>query len=70
MDLSFSIILKEYLKAEGMKQKDFAEVIEEPQYIVSDWINGRAKPGYESLKKMATKLNISADYLLGIIDTY
>ncbi|MBQ8885189.1 MAG: helix-turn-helix transcriptional regulator [Clostridia bacterium] len=53
-----------------MKQKDFAEVIEEPQYIVSDWINGRAKPGYESLKKMATKLNISADYLLGIIDTY
>lgn len=38
------------------------------QEQVSEWLNGKSKPGYDSLKALAIALNVSADVLLGISD--
>ena len=40
------------------------------QSQVSEWLKGKAKPGYDILKSMAISFEISADYFLGIIDRY
>ena len=40
------------------------------QSQVSEWLKGKAKPGYDILKRMSLAYNISADYFLGITDTY
>ena len=36
------------------------------QSQVSEWLKGKAKPGYDILKRMAIAYEISADYFLGI----
>ncbi len=35
---------------------------------VCEWLNGKSKPGYDSLKALAIALDVSADVLLGIKD--
>ncbi|MBQ8885188.1 MAG: helix-turn-helix transcriptional regulator [Clostridia bacterium] len=68
--MTFANILKEYLDSENMKQSEFAKEVGIKSSKVNEWLAGKAKPAYDSLKLMATKLNVSADYLLGITDTY
>ena len=68
MDLSFSEILEEFLILRGLTQTAFAREIGVKQSQVSEWLNGKAKPGYDILKRMATSFHISADYFLGITD--
>ncbi len=38
------------------------------QSQVSEWLKGKAKPGYDLLKKIAVAYDVSADYLLGLKD--
>ena len=40
------------------------------QSQVSEWLRGKAKPGYDILKSMAMAFDISADYFLGIKENY
>ncbi len=54
----------------NLTQTAFANTIGVKQSQVSEWINGKAKPGYDTLKRIAMSYNISADYFLGIKDTY
>ena len=70
MDMTFSNIRSEFLKGEGMKQKDFALKIGVSPSQVSEWLKGKATPNYDTLKKICAAFNISADYLLGITDGY
>lgn len=65
---SFSEILEEFLILNNLTQKAFAQKIGVKQSQVSEWLNGKAKPGYETLKRMSTEFGISADYFLGITD--
>ncbi|MBS1416484.1 MAG: helix-turn-helix transcriptional regulator [Clostridia bacterium] len=37
---------------------------------MSEWLKGKAKPGYDMLRKMALSFNVSADYFLGIKDNF
>ena len=60
MNTKFSDILSEFLKGEGMKQKDFA-------YKIGVY---KATPNYHTLKRICLAFNISADYFLGITDGY
>jgi len=48
----------------------FAKRIGVKQSQVSEWLKGKAKPGYDILKNMAIAFNVSADYFLGIKDIY
>ncbi len=70
MDYEFKQILREFLKESNMTQVKFAEIVGVKQSQVSEWLSGKAKPGYDNLRAMVSALGISADYLLGIRNDY
>lgn len=70
MENEFKEILKEFLLEKNLTQVAFAKSIGVKQSQVSEWLKGKAKPGYDALKSIASAFGISADYLLGITDTY
>ena len=70
MEQNFTEILRDFLAENGITQTEFAKKIGVKQSQVSEWLRGKAKPGYDTLKAMATAFNISADYFLGITDNY
>ena len=66
MEMNFSEILKDFLAENNLTQAAFASIIGVKQSQVSEWLKGKAKPGYDTLKSMALAFNISADFFLGI----
>ena len=68
--MEFTEILEEFLKLNNLTQTEFANKIGVKQSQVSEWLNGKAKPGYDILRRMATAFDVSADYFLGIKDTF
>ena len=66
MENNFSDILKDFLAENDLTQVSFANAIGVKQSQVSAWLKGKAKPGYDTLKRMALAFNVSADYFLGI----
>lgn len=70
MDIEFKQILKEFLSENNLTQVEFAFKIGIKQGQVSEWLRGKAKPGYDNLRAMAKAFNVSADYFLGVTDVY
>ena len=70
MENNFSEILKDSLAEKNLSQVAFAKAIDVKQSQVSEWLKGKAKPGYDILKRMAIAYDISADYFLGIKEIY
>ena len=66
MENNFSEILRDFLIENNLTQVSFAKMIGVKQSQVSEWLKGKAKPGYDTLKSMALAFNVSADYFLGI----
>ena len=62
----FKEILADFLIQKNLTQTQFAIDIGVKQSQVSEWLKGKAKPGYDSLQKMAFTYGISADYFLGL----
>ena len=69
-EIEFKDILKSFLKENCLTQTKFAGYIGVKQSQVSEWLKGKAKPGYDLIKQMSISLGISADYWLGISDEY
>ena len=70
MENNFAEILKEFLDDKHLTQVDFAEKVGVKQGQVSEWYNGKSKPGYDSLRAMAKAFSVSADYFLGLKEDY
>ena len=70
MENNFSEILKEFLEENNLTQVAFAKKIGVKQSQVSEWLKGKAKPGYDILKSMSKSFDVSADYFLGIKENY
>ena len=68
--MEFREILKEFLMESELTQAAFASKIGVKPSQVSEWLHGKAKPGYDTLKAISLAFSISADYFLGITDTY
>lgn len=68
MKNNFSEILKDFLEENNLTQVAFANAIGVKQSQVSEWLKGKAKPGYDMLKNMVLAFNVSADYFLGLIE--
>ena len=66
MEQAFKEILEEFLRENQISQTEFARKIGVKQGQVSEWLKGKAKPGYDNLKQMALAFGISADIFLGI----
>ena len=70
MEQEFREILRDFLTENEITQTEFARRIGVKQGQVSEWLRGKAKPGYDTLKAISLAFNISADYFLGMTDTY
>lgn len=70
MEKEFKQILKEFLTENNLNQSSFAKRIGVKPSQVSEWLKGKAKPGYDTLKQMATAFAVPADFFLGIVDSY
>ncbi len=70
MEMKFEEILKDFLSENNLTQTEFAKRINVKQSQVSEWLKGKAKPGYDILKRISITFNVSADYFLGIISNY
>ncbi len=70
MNADFKKILEDFLKENNLSRSDFARAIGVRPCQVSEWLYGKAKPGYDSLRAMSIAFNITADYFLGIKDEY
>ena len=68
MDKEFREILKDFLLEKNLTQVQFAKTTGIKQSQVSEWLKGKAKPGYDTLKLLSKSFNISADYFLGLTD--
>lgn len=64
--MEFRAILKELMNELQLNQSQLAAKIGVKQSQVSEWLNGKSKPGYDNLQTMCLKLNLSANVLLGI----
>jgi len=70
MEYGFKDILKDFLIEQNLTQSAFAKQVGIKQSQVSEWLKGKAKPGYDTLKQICMTYNISADYFLGLSDKY
>ncbi len=64
--MEFREILQDIMVERGLNQTQLANAIGLKQSQVSEWLKGKSKPGYDSLKVLCEKLDISADRVLGI----
>ena len=64
----FAIRVKKLRKAHGEQQKELAEAIGATQATISDIENGRKATSFDRLAAICQHYNVSADYLLGLID--
>ena len=64
--MNFIEILKDLMIDYNLNQTQLAEKIGVKQSQVSEWLKGKSKPGYDSLKAICVALEISADKLLGL----
>lgn len=65
-EFDFKDILEDFLIQQKMTQTAFAHVVGVKQSQVSEWLKGKAKPGYDILKRMSLALGVSADFWLGV----
>ncbi|MCQ2387203.1 MAG: helix-turn-helix domain-containing protein [Clostridia bacterium] len=66
--IEFKEILRSLLKELDLTQTAFALAIGVKQSQVSEWLSGKAKPGYDNLQAMAKELDVNTNYLLGLED--
>lgn len=57
--------LKVLRKNKGLKQQEIAELLGVKRNSYSDWENGKCKPNYEKLEKIADFFGVSLDWLFG-----
>ena len=68
--MEFQDILREFLEDKNLTQSAFAQKIGVKPSQVSEWLHGKAKPGYDSLRQISLAFDIPADYFLGITENY
>ena len=64
--MDFVEILKDIMIDFNLNQTELANKIGIKQSQVSEWLNGKSKPGYDNIKAICLALDISADRLLGL----
>ena len=64
----FAIRVKKLRKERGEQQKELAEAIGATQATISDIENGRKATSFDRFAAICQHYNVSADYLLGLID--
>lgn len=66
MSKELGLKISELLKKQNISRKDFAKDIGKDETIVSRYIKGEREPNIDTLANIATALNTTTDFLLGI----
>jgi len=66
--LEFIEILKDIMIDRDLNQTQLAKLLGLKQSQISEWLSGKSKPGYDSLKNICLALNVSGDEILGLKD--
>ena len=64
----FCMRVRKLRKSRGEQQKDLADAIGVTQATISDIENGRRATSFDKLAAICQHYNVSADYLLGLIE--
>lgn len=64
--MDFIDILKDIMVDLNLNQSSLAKLVGVKQGQVSEWLKGKSKPGYDSLKAICKALDISGDRILGL----
>ena len=70
MKKDFSQVLREFLRDNHMTQIAFARAIGADKDQVSKWLKGKSFPNYQELQEMSSVFDISADYFIGLSESY
>lgn len=70
MEKEFPKILKDFIDENELNQTEFAKKVGVKASQVSEWLHGKAKPGYDTLRQMSQAFGVTADYFLGLTDNY
>ena len=57
--------LKILRKKKGLTQQEVAELLNVERVAYTKWENGKSKPNYEKLEKIADFFGVSLDWLFG-----
>ncbi|MDE7306056.1 MAG: helix-turn-helix domain-containing protein [Clostridia bacterium] len=60
--------LKELRKSKRLSQKELANILKTSNSSICDWECGRSQPDLETVAKIASYFDVTADYLLGLED--
>lgn len=66
--MDFIDILKDIMVDLNLNQSSLAKLVGVKQGQVSEWLKGKSKPGYDSLKAICKALDILGDRILGLKD--
>lgn len=64
--MNFVEILKDIMVDYNLNQSQLANKLGLKQSQISEWLNGKSKPGYDNIKLICQTLGVSADRLLGL----
>ena len=64
MKTNFAGLLKELMGHQGLSQLELAEKLDMRQSQVSNWLNGKSLPGYNSIRALARVLGVTTDEIL------
>lgn len=64
----FARRLRYAIDRSGMQQKELATSIHLSPARLSNYVNGHSEPSYDILCLLCRRLNVSADYLIGLTD--
>lgn len=70
MSVIFGKRLRELRKDKGLTQQELADYFNVSKVTVSAWEINKQEPSIEDIKKLASILDTSTDYLLGYSDNY
>ena len=66
--MKFGERLSEELKASGITQKELAQKVNVDPSNITNWKKGLNFPSLEMFYQLCRVLDVSADYLLGLVD--
>ena len=59
-------IIKQIMFEQNLTQQKFADLISVNQTTISQWLMGKKKPGYDSIKAIYQQFGIDPNLLFGI----
>lgn len=62
----FGLRVKQELKQQNKKQVELAKYLNVQKSTLSEWLNNNNEPPMKAIVDIATFLNVSTDYLLGL----